>query len=65
MRVFLLIALLPLAACESDFWNQPATPAPTGVSSTHNGLDSQAGGAEPDFRPKGSEATYGNPIRGY
>ena len=58
MRILFLLALLPLAACESDFWNQPAQPAPSGVGWQHLGAD-------PDFTAKGSQATYGNPVRSY
>lgn len=59
MRALALLLLLPLAACGSDFWDQPAYPAPTGISSSHNGLDPTGAGAEPLFSAKGSRATYG------
>lgn len=59
MRMLFLLLLLPLAACENEFWDQPATPAPSGVSATHNGLDPRGSGAEPVFSAKGSTATYG------
>ena len=65
MRVLLLLAVLPLAGCGSDFWDQPATPAPSGVSATHNGLDPRGLGAEPVFGAKGSQATFGRAVRSY
>ena len=59
MRVLLLLALLPLSACGPDFWNQPAQPAPTGITPYSHGLDSTTGGGEPSISPRGSRMTIG------